>query len=243
MRLREAGIGEVLGVGGAGGVFAVDDEEFLHVLGFLAGEIADEFVVVAVAGERLDGGEGGFHLEFHAEDGDLLVAAHNLGAEGGGGAVADRQDGGARVLDVVGEVVFHAPRLHHAGGRDDDAGTVVGVEPFRVLDAADVVQVLESERVGVGLDVFLQFLGEAVAVEAEDVGGGDGQRAVHEDFDIGEVALVLQFLEGIDDFLCAADGEGGDDEFPLSFGAGVADDEGEVGFGLVEGGVQAVAVG
>ena len=242
MRVFESCFGKVFRIGGAGRVFAVDDENLLHVLFLLAGQIFNEFGVVAMAGESFDGGEGGLYFEFHSEDGDFFVTAHDFGPEGGWGAVADRQDGGFRVLDIVGEMVLHTSRFHHAGGRDDDAGTVVGVEPLRIIDVADVVQVLESERVGVGLDVFLQLLGEAVAVEAEDVGGGDGQRAVHEDFDIGQVSLVLQFLEGIHNLLGAADGEGGDDELALPFGAGVADDECKVAFGLVEGGVQPVAV-
>ena len=43
-------------------------------------------------------------------------------------------------------------------------------------------------------------------MEAHDVGGGDAERAVDKDIDVGQEFGMLEAVEGIDDFLCAADG-------------------------------------
>lgn len=221
----------------------MDDEDVGDFFLVLAREVLDEFVVVAVSGEGLDGGEMGFYLVHGSEDGDLFVAAHNLGAQRCRGAVADGEDGGTRVLNVVGEVVFYAPRFHHARSGNDDARAVVAVEALGVLNAAHIVQLLESEWVGIGLDVFLHRLVEAVAVEPENVGGSNGEWAVNEDFHGWQVVGVAQFLERIHDFLCATDGKRWDDEFAPAFGACVLNHHHQILFGLVNGGVQAVAIG
>ena len=66
----------------------MDDEEALHLLLVLAGDVAHHLAIVAVAGEGVDAAQLGAHLMALAEDGDLLVAAHNLGTEGAGFAIA-----------------------------------------------------------------------------------------------------------------------------------------------------------
>ena len=233
----------MVGIGLAGGVFAMHDENVAHLLFVLAGEVLDEFLVVAVAGEGLDGGEFGTHLVLGAEDGDLAVAAHDFGPEGGGGTIADRQDGGLGIFDVVGEMVLHTAGLHHARSGDDDAGTVVGVEFFGVGDAADVVHLLEAERVGVGFDVLLQLLVESLAMDAEDVGGSHGERTVNEDFHIRQIIFIFKGLQGIHNLLCTADGEGGNDEFAFTLRHRVFDDHHEVVFRLADGSVEAIAIG
>ena len=103
IRLLKPCFPQVLGVGLAHVAFAMHDENaFEFFVAFLAGEIADELLVVAVAGEGVDALQMGFHLIHLPEDGDFLVAAHDLGAQRRGGAVADAQDGGLRIFNVVG---------------------------------------------------------------------------------------------------------------------------------------------
>ena len=80
-------------------------------------------------------------------------------------------------------------------------------------------------------------------MEAHDVGGGDAERAVDKDIDVGQEFGMLEAVEGIDDFLCAANGEGGDDEFAFLLGAGVEHGHEEFLLGILEGIVDAVAIG
>ena len=126
-------------VGVARIVLAVHDENLLQPLvALLTGEILYKFVIVSMSRVGIDAGERGAHLVLVAENGDLLIAAHNLRTQRGRGTVAHAQDRGLRILDVVGQVVFDTPGLHHAGGRDDDAGTVVLVQRLGIVNRAHV---------------------------------------------------------------------------------------------------------
>lgn len=94
--------------------FAVDEEDFLEFLFVLAADVVDHLAVVAMAGEGLDAAHLGTHLVLMAEDGDFFIATHNLGAEGLGFTIADAEDGGGGVFDIVGQMVFDTAGLHHA---------------------------------------------------------------------------------------------------------------------------------
>lgn len=60
-------------------VLTVYDEDLLQpFVSLLAREILYKFFIVGVAGVGVDAGECGADLVFVAEDGDLLVAAHDL---------------------------------------------------------------------------------------------------------------------------------------------------------------------
>ena len=76
-----------------------------------------------------------------------------------------------------------------------------------------------------------------------DVGGGASERTVHENLDVGQVARLVETVQGIDDFLCSADGEGGDEQFAEALGAGVAHNQHQLLVGIVERGMQPVTVG
>ena len=146
--LFESGILQVFRIRVAGIVLTMHDENLLQpFVAFLAGEVADKLVIVAMTGEGIDAGEGGADLIFVAENGNPLVAAHNLRTQGGRGAVAHTQDGRLRVLDVVGQVMFDTPGLHHAGGGDDDARTVMLVQGFGIVNRAHVGEVVKAERI------------------------------------------------------------------------------------------------
>ena len=235
----EEGVAEVeLGL-----LFAVDQEEGLHFAFVLAVDVLHHFFVVAVTGERFDAAQFGSDLMGMAKDGHFLVATHDFGPKGFGFAVADTEYGGGGVFDVVGEMVFDSASLHHARGGDDDTGFVAQVEFLGGLDGLDVLQAVESEGVGVFLHVVEDGLAEAFGVEAHDVGGGDAERAVDKDIDVGQEFGMLEAVEGIDDFLRAANGEGGDDEFAFLLGAGVEHGHEEFLLGILEGVVDAVAIG
>ena len=223
--------------------FTMYEENLLEVSFFLARNITDQFLVVAVARQRLDAAQVGTHLVVVSEDGDMLVAAHNLGTEGLGLAIADTEDCGPGVVDIVGKMMFHAAGLHHARGGDDDAGLVADIEGLGGLDGLHILETVEAEGVGVVSHVVHYVVVEALGVHTHDVGGVDAERAVDEDIDIGEQTFVAETVEGIDDFLGAADSEGGDDELAPLLGAGVEDGHEKFLLGIVEGGMEAVAVG
>ena len=224
-------------------LFAVDEEDFFEFGFFLTADIVNHFAVVAVAREGFDASEFSTYFVTVAEDGDGFVATHNFGSESFGFAVADAENGGGGVVDVVGEVVLDTTGFHHAGGGDDDARFVADVEGFGGLDGLDVLQAVEAKGVGVFFHVVEDGRAEAFAVKAEDVGGGDAEGAVDKDIDVGEEVGGFESVEGIDDFLCAANGEGWDDEFAFLFGAGVEDGHEEFFLGVFNGGVETVAVG
>ena len=158
-------------------LFAVDEEDFFEFGFFLTADIVNHFAVVAVAREGFDASEFSTYFVTVAEDGDGFVATHNFGSESFGFAVADAENGGGGVVDVVGEVVLDTTGFHHAGGGDDDARFVADVEGFGGLDGLDVLQAVEAKGVGVFFHVVEDGRAEAFAVKAEDVGGGDAEGA------------------------------------------------------------------
>ena len=93
--------------------FAVDKENLLQAAFFLAGYVANQLFVVAMAGPRLDASQVSPHLVDMTKNGDVLVAAHNLGAQGGRLAVSDTEYRGGRIVDIVGQMVLDASGFHH----------------------------------------------------------------------------------------------------------------------------------
>ena len=215
--------------------FAVDEEDafFGAFDGVVVGE---EFVVVGVAGEGVEGFDFGIDLEFVAEDGDVFVAFAEFPAEGVFGAVADKQDHVFVVGDVVAEVVEDAAGLGHAGGGDDDGGAFEGVEGFGFVDAADEAEAVEAEWVVAHEDGVADVLAEVFEVETEDFGGADGEGAVDVGGDGFDAAFVDELVELVEELLGAFDGEGGDDD------AGAAAADAVDDFADVVGGVGGVLV-
>ena len=140
-------------------------------------------------------------------------------------------------------MVLDAPGLHHARGGDDDAGPVVGVESFGIVYVAHVGELVKAEGILGALDEGADVLVEVLVMQPVDVGGGQCQWTVHEALDVGQVAGAFQPVQGIDDLLRPADGEGGDQQLASAFGAGVLDNHHQLLLGLFQGGVQPVAVG
>jgi len=77
---------------------------------------------------------------------------------------------------------------------------------------------------------------------AEDLGGVDRERRIDEDRDVGDAPLAEEFHQLEDDLLCAAHGEGRDEELPLPLDD-VADDPCQTLRGRPQGLVVAIAVG
>ena len=193
--------------------FAVNEEEVLDLALVLTADVTHHLAVVAVAGEGLNAAQLGTHGVGVSEDGDTLVSTHNLGSECLGLTVAHAENGCCGVFDMVCDVVLYAASLHHARCGDDNTGFVAYVEGFGGLDGLNILQTVEPEWVGVGLHVFRDVIVEAFGMESHDVGGGDAQRAIYKDVDVWQQFGMFQTVEGVDDFLSAADGERGDDEF------------------------------
>ena len=62
----------------------------------------------------------GLHVEGVTENADVLGPIADFPAECAFGAIADEEDGGSVIFNVVSQVVEDAACLAHAGGRDDD---------------------------------------------------------------------------------------------------------------------------
>ena len=209
----------------------------------LTADILYHLRIVAVARQRVDAAQLGAHLMCLAEDGDLLIATHNLGAQRRRLAIAHTEDGSGGVVDVVGQMVFHTSGLHHAAGGDDDAGLMPDVELLALHDALYIVQTVEAEWVGVGLAVFGNTLVEALSVQTHYIGSTDTQRTVDKDVDVGQQLDMLQAVEGVDNLLRTPDGEARDDEFAFLLGTGVKHRLQQFGLGILQTLVQTVAVG
>jgi len=220
---------------------AVDEEDALFVAADLV-EPAEEFIVVGVAGEGVEGLDVAADGEFVAEDVDVFEAAAELPAEGVFRAVADEEEDVVGVGDVVAQVMEDAPALGHAGGGDDDGGAFDFVEAFGFIDAADEAEAFEAEGVVAHEEGFagggLQF----IDMEAEDLGGFDGEGAVHKGGNGGEALFVAEFVKGVEELLGALDGEGGDDEVGAAL-LDLADDFAEMLGGVGGELVGAAAVG
>ena len=75
----------MLGVCLSHALLAVYDEDLLEAaVAFLAGEIADELLIVGVSGVGVDAFKVRSDLMVFAEDGDNGIATHDLGTKGVG---------------------------------------------------------------------------------------------------------------------------------------------------------------
>jgi len=178
------------------------------------------------------------------EDVDDRLPLHDTPAERVRRLPADDQNGGARILDAVVQVMEHAPGLHHAAGADDDHRLIQGIEPLGVVDRAGVLEELEAENIGVVVTL-QEFAGLPVVdfgMQAVDFGDIGRQGAVDVDRHTRQVAAGVKLVQQEDDLLCAADGEGRDDHRPASL-PGFAQDALEGGLGIAGGLMLATAVG
>ena len=205
---------------------AVDEVDLFFGAGD-AVEVFHELAVVGVAGEAVEDFDAGADGDEVTEDGDFGVPFAELPAEGVFRTVADEEDGGARVGEVVLEMVDDAAALTHAGGGDDDEGAVLAIELLTLDGGADELEAFEAEGVAFVEEEVVDGVVEAFRVEAEDLGGGDGEGAVDKDGDAGEAGGLDEVVDDVEELLGALDGEGGDEDFAAVF-EGVGEDAAEV---------------
>jgi len=220
------------GEGGAAVGFAVDEPDVAAAAAG-AGEPVEQFAVVGVTGEGVEDFDGGADVVGFAEDIDFAVTAAEFPAEGMFGAVADEEDGGGGVGDVVLEVVEDAAGFAHARGGDDDEGAFEAIEPFGIPGLADHGEAIEAEGVAFLEEFFVDVGVEAFRVEAEDFGGADGEGAVDVDGHVRNAVFAEEFVQHDEELLGAFDREGRDDDLPV-FLEGLVEDaaEGLAGIGI-----------
>jgi len=218
------------------------DEESLFAMGHEGFEEASEFVAVGVGTEAVEHFDLCFTFVFFSEDSDVGLAFDEPSAEGVGGLEADDEDGVFVAADVVFEVMADATGFAHAAGGDDDAGVSAAVDFLAVLDIADVVAVVGAEDVSCLPLELARVRIEEFGMKAKDFGGVDGEGAVDEGGDLGDQPLLLELVQEIDDHLCSADAEGGDDDLAAT-GDCVVHNFGELSLEVGAGGMEATAVG
>ena len=185
----------------------------------------------------------GFQREFLAEDAHDRLPVGNASSERVGRLPAGDEHHVVGIGDGVFEMVLHAARFCHARSADDDHGVGRGIERFRLFDAVNVLESPESQRIR-AFDGFQQGAGLAIIafrVLAEDFGDVDGKRAIHVDGHFGNAALVVHFMQGVDDFLGAAHGKCGDDDAALA-ADGVVDNVCQLLSPLFNGRMLAIAI-
>ena len=108
-------------------------------------------------------------------------------------------------------MVADAAGFAHAGGGNDDTGAVVRVvESFRFGHRTDEVEAFEDEGIVLIEEEAVNGFVEALRVDAEDLCGVHGERAVDVDRHAAELAGVEELVEDVEELLGALDGESGD---------------------------------
>ncbi len=151
----------------------------------------------------------GVHLVFFAENFDARGLFHQPPAQRVRRLPRNDEDRGARVFDVVPQVMKHAPGLGHAGGADDHHRPFLVVDGFGFINAADVSELGEIEDVVVG-----GFTGEIArlivlqfGVLAKHFAHVHGQRAVHKNGKARQCAAFHHEVQAVDQLLRAANGK------------------------------------
>ena len=160
-------------------------------------EIAEEFVVVCMAGEGVqcfDAGSYGVHIP---QDADFQSAVHDAAPKCVFGAVAHKEYGVIRAADAVFEVVEDAAGLAHAGGGDDDGTFPEVVEFLGFGDGAYHVELFEGEGVSFFEEEVVYFFVEAFRVDAENFRGTYGHGAVYIYLVVGEGSLFIGSVEDV----------------------------------------------
>ena len=219
----------------------MDDEDLFDVAGEFA-HVVLEFVLIGVAGEGIHCGDTGADIVGFAEDVHRVFARADLGAQGMLGAVADEEHESAGFADVILQVMPHTASLTHAGGADDDGRFLEFIQLHGLGHLTDVSEVLHAEGVGLFPEEIIGLLVEAFRVETVDLRGVHAERAVHKDGDARQLAFFRELVQGEDDVLGTAYGEGGDDDLALLLD-GVFDEFQDFVIAARFGHVTAIAVG
>ena len=170
-------------------------------------------VVVGVAGQPVEHHHLGLERERPSQDAHLGPAFHQSPAQRVGRLIAGDQDGAARVLDVVLEVVQDAAGLAHAAGRDDDARLGPIVQRDALVDLLDVADVPLAEQVGM-------LAAAAAASRRRSTPGGRGtprwpappSGCPRRSGRSGSRPALIELVQEVDDGLRAADAERRDDQ-------------------------------
>ncbi|OPZ61047.1 MAG: hypothetical protein BWY87_00070 [Deltaproteobacteria bacterium ADurb.Bin510] len=139
-------------------------------------------------------------------------------------------------------MVLDAAGVAHAAAGDDDGRAGIFVDLHRFLDRGREAQVLEREGVEAVLDDFHGFVVVVLAVVTEDLGGLDGQRAIQEDRDVGQLAFALELAQHIEQLLGALDREGRNHNL-FAVTRGIVDGLEQLDLAGLERAVQTVAIG
>lgn len=221
----------------------VEDEAGL--IGVRAGGTAgpiEEFGLARVGREAANGVDLGADGDGFAEDADHGCAFDEFAAEGAVGLVADDDDVDALAPEVVLEVVKDAAAGAHARAGDHDGGALMVVDGFGLFGGGGEAGVLVIEEEAVVAQDGLGFVVEQARIRAVELAGFVGHGAIEEDGEPGHAAGLGEFAKEVEHGLCAADGEGGDEDL-LFLPDCFFDDGGEFVDGLGEWAVVAVAVG
>ena len=154
---------------------------------------------------------------------------------------ADDEDRRARIGRAVQQVVEDPTRLRHAGRRDDDHRSVLGIQRFRFTGVPRVVDLIEVEQILDRRNEILAMI-EDVGMHSEDARRIDGQRAVDVNRNGGDATAARQRVQVVNDFLRAADGKGRDDDASAAR-CGLANDLAETLPHVLGGRMVAVAIG
>ena len=157
-----------------------------------------------------------------AVDPDLSRPILDAAAKRAFGLETDEQDAVLRISDVVPEVMENPSTFAHSRRRDDDRGTIQGIQALGILRLLDVLQHREIEdQIGIRQHLFPAV--EDFGVHPIDRGRIHREGTVHVDPDVGNPAGLPELVQGVDDLLNAAQCERRNEDLATP-GRGVADD-------------------
>src|SRR5438445_488442 len=129
----------------------------------------------------------------------------------------------------------------HAACGDDDARRLHVVDLFRFVGGAREMKLVNVERVALAILVFAsEFEIVIFAVFQIQIGSAEGHGAVDVNGEPRNALLIFELAQVIHKGLCAADGEGGNDDGAAALGYAIYDSSEE--FGGIAGCVFAIAV-
>jgi hypothetical protein len=226
---------------GAG--LAVHQDNFLDraLRGDALGE-GQQVVAIGVGREAVERDHLRPELAFHAEDANPRAALDDAPAEGLLGLEPHDQNRVLVVLDHRLQVVHDPPAFAHAARGDDDGRVRGRIDGLRLLGLRDVVEAVEVEH-RLPADARIDRLAaQALRVQLEDIGDLHAHRRVEIHRHGGDPMPAPQSAEGVQQLLGALQRERRDQHLAAAI-EGAAEDGLEVIFELLDGTVQAVAVG
>ncbi len=189
------------------------DEEYFLELAFERERPFEQPGLIGVSRVAVDHLHLRFHVERLTEDFDARLLLDEAASQRIGRLPRDDEDGVARVLNVVAQVMKDPPGFAHARGADDHHRPFLVVEGFGFICAADIGEFGELKYVAMNiLGKILRCLIVEFAVGAEHLADVHRQRAVDVHGEARQRAALHHEVQAEDQFLGAAHGEGGNDD-------------------------------